>query len=790
MQPQNFNLRKELDKYIKYWPWFLLSLAIFISLGYFHLRYATPVYSAKASIIIKDDSSGGGADFFEDLGIAGMGTKNFDNEMGILRSRRLMKEVVKSLDLHIQYFIEGKVRAIELYEEVPFSMQVLKLDEEIIRKTGGITLLIKKTSDGYKITRPGTFTSFSAREGAPVNLGFANLVLTSEVDFSDEVTVRFSDVEKVAAGYRSRINLSQIAKSGGLIELEIRDPVKEKARDILDQLILEYNRDAIEGKNLIAGNTANFINERLDIINGELDSVETGKEMFKEQNLLTDIQTQSQMFVQNANEYNKRREEVGTQLELSNAMLEYITSSSSSDLLPSNLGIAENGVNEQIEEYNNLVLERNRILRGSSEKNPVIIRLNSNINQIKGNVVQSLNAMRRNLQIGQEDLQRQASSIGSQIYAVPSKERAYRGIERQQSIKETLYLFLLQKREENSLAMAVTEPKAKIVDNAFYQEWPISPNKRNIYLGTFILGLFLPISVIYMKGIFDDKIWSRGDVESYTHQIPMVGTIPRVKIRESIIGANDRSVLAESFRILVTNLQYLLVSSKNSRNGDVIFVTSTVKGEGKTFTAVNLAATLSHSGKKVLLIGMDLRNPSLQPFRSDDQLLGVSDYLINDTLSLHDLIGKAYFDPSLDIITSGSIPPNPYELLKQEKLHGLFHQLKELYDYIVVDTAPAMLVADTFLITSFADTVLYVLRSGFTEKDLLDFPITAKEEGKINDVSFILNSVKLTNLSYGAKYSYGYGEVKKGFWQRRTSSFRKSGQHPKILSRKVEYFGR
>lgn len=788
MENKKFNIRRELGKYLKYWPWFVVSLFVFLSLGFLHLRYATPLYSAKASIIIMDESSGGGgADLFEDLGITGLGTKDFDNEIGILRSRRLMKAVVKSLGLHIQFFIEGQFRAVELYEDIPFALQVLQLDENKVRQAGRLTLQVNRTKEGFKVTNPDTGLVYTTANGTPLKLDFATIVLSSESMFSDQVTITFSDIEKVAAYYRNNISLTQIAKSGGLIEMEIKDPVKEKARDVLDQLILEYNKDAIEVKNLIAGNTANFINERLAIINGELDSVETGKETFKKENHLTDIQVQSQLFVQNANDYNKRRQEVGTQLELSNAMLEYISSVSTSELLPTNLGFTESGVNDQIDEYNALVLERNRILQGSSEKNPVVIRLNNNIDQIKGNVVQSLNAMQTNLRISLEDLNRKASSIGSQIFAVPGKERAYRGIERQQSIKETLYLFLLQKREENSLSLAVTEPKAKIVDNAFFQDWPVSPNKRNVYLGTFILGLFCPISIIYLKQVLDNKVRSRSDIEEITHKVPIVGTVPKVPYDESLIGPNDRSVLAESFRILVTNLQYLLVNTKDRKNGDVIFVTSTIKGEGKTFTSVNLAAILSQSGKRVLLMGMDLRNPSLQPYRSDDSVLGLSDYLIDDNLILKDLIGTTYFDSSLDILTSGRIPPNPYELIKQDKLNTVFEEIRESYDYIIVDTAPAMLVADTFQISFLADAILYLVRSGYTEKELLEFPLKALEESRIRNLSFILNSVKLSHLSYSSKYSYGYGPEKSSFWSRKRALSRKPAV--KLRGREVSYAG-
>lgn len=770
---EKINMRKEIDRYFKNWPWFLLCLIFFLTLGFLHLRYTTPLYIAKTTLIIKDDSSKGPeSSIYADLSLlTGSGTKSIENEIGILRSRRLMYDVVKSLNLHIQYFIEGRVNAIEMYENAPIAIQVLQLDEKELKNAGGARLEVSGTGNNYfRVLHINRNKVYKVEAGTPFNIGFANLVIkpgNQEEKFYGTTIVQFSEIEKMASHYRSQIGFIKENNNSNLIELELSDPVKEKARDILDQLVLEFNRSAIEDKNLIAGNTANFINERLAIINGELDSVETGKEIFKEQNQLTDIQAESQMFIQNASDYNRKRQEVGTQLELANAMLEYISTNTKNDLLPSNLGLSDGGVTGKIDEYNDLVLQRNRLLAGSSEKNPIVIKLNSQIDQIKGNVMQSLNSMRSNLQIGQDDLNRQASSIGSKIFAVPSKERQYRGIERQQNIKETLYLFLLEKREENSLAMAVTEPKAKIVDRAYFNEFPISPNPRSIYLGTVILGLFLPFSVVYINGMLDNKIRKRADIEAFTSSIALVGEIPRLKKSEELIKINDRSVLAESFRILNTNLQYLLVHLKQKTVAKTLLITSSVKGEGKTFTATNLSITIANTSKKVLLIGADLRSPKLQSLLIDkEKKLGFSDYLLDEDLQLASLINRSTLHPNIDVLASGSIPPNPYELLKTEKVGFMFDTLKSQYDYILIDTAPSMLVADTFFLTQYADLVLYMVRAGYTEKELLEFPVQAKEKGKINQLCFVLNNVSKTNLGYGNKYGYGYGDEveKKSNW--------------------------
>ncbi|MBZ9728701.1 polysaccharide biosynthesis tyrosine autokinase [Salegentibacter sp. JZCK2] len=779
-QEEEINLREELDKYLKYWPWFVIGVILCVLIGFIYLKYTTAQYNTTASIIIKDEESKGPSSemaAFADLGfMGGLGASSIENEIGILRSKTLMTKTVKALDLNITYHDEAGVKSKELYTASPFKVEVLQLDEKGLSKNikeelGNRFLIIPQSKNKFTLRNTETDKSFDGEFGNVINIGFADITIARtaiELEEDLEVSVQFSPVEAVVGRYRQGVQINLTDKNSSLLELTLVDPVTEKAQDILDQLILEYNRQAIEDKNLVATNTASFIDERLSIINQELDSVEVGKEEFKESNQLTNIEAESTLFIENASDYKKRQQEVGTQLELANAMLDHIKGNRPSDLLPANLGIEESGVNDMIKEYNTLVLERNRILSASTEENPVVLRLNSQIEQMRGNVLQSLERMRSNLLIAQEDLDRQAAVIGSQISAVPGKERQYRGIERQQNIKEALYLFLLEKREENSLSLAVTAPKAKIVDSAYSDAEPVSPKSKIILLAALILGLLIPFLIIYAKNLLNNKITDRTDIENATKEIPIIGEIPRISKKEDdLIMVNDRSVLAEAFRIMVTNLQYLLVNASNKEKGIKLFVTSTVKGEGKTFTAFNLAITFANMGKKVIIIGADLRNPQLQRYETDARTYsGVSDYLYNSEVQVQDIIATAQANEKLDIIASGNIPPNPSELLRSERMAKLLNELEGIYDYIIVDTAPAMLVADTFLINKYADLTLYVTRAGYTEKRLLGFAVDAKNDGKLHDVSFVLNDVQLANFGYGNKYGYAYGEEKKSFFKR------------------------
>ncbi|MGB7842251.1 MAG: polysaccharide biosynthesis tyrosine autokinase [Salinimicrobium sp.] len=783
-QEEEIDLREQLEIYLRRWPLFVVGVIICLAFAFLYLRYSTPVYNTVATIIIKDEEKGAGSSelaAFADLGLlGGMGTASIENEIGILKSKRLMTSVAKELNLNIRYFYSENIPETEVFSDRPFNIQLLAFDQERFDELSEEDELEPVTfeilSDSTYIIRTTENGKKKMNFGESFSLPYAEISVTpNKIDRAraaekGPVEVIFSTPDAAAENYREKVQVNLTDKNSSLIELSLQDPVKTKAQKILDQLVYQYNREAIEDKNLVSQNTANFIEDRLAIITGELDSVETNKEQFKKANQLTDIEAESKLFIENASDFRKRQLAVETQLELARTMIDYLKSDKGG-LLPANLGFEEGGnegVANIIQSYNQLVLERDRILAGSTSSNPVIVNLNDQIEQIKANVLESLNNMRTSLQIAKRDLDAQETKIDAQISRVPSKEKQFRHIERQQNIKEALYLFLLQKREETSLSLAVTAPKAKIVDAAYSSKAPVSPKPKIILLAALILGMLIPFLYIYLKNLLSNKIKDRSDIEAITKEIPIVGEVPRIAKKETdLIAKNDRSVLAESFRILHTNLQYLLVNAGDKFEGNTIFVTSTVKGEGKTFVAFNTALTLAYSGKKVLLVGADLRNPQLQRYESGARSFqGVSDYLINDSLELNKLITTSNAHENVDLLASGTIPPNPSELWRRKKTATFFKELEGKYDYVIVDTAPCMLVTDTFLINKFADITLYVTRAGYTEKKLLNFALDAKKDGKLHNVSFVLNDVEAANFGYGNKYGYAYGEESESFWKK------------------------
>ncbi len=767
-EPHDFDLRAFVDRYKPYWPWFLGTAFIFLALAVTYILYAPKHYTSTATIIVKDEETKGNNKVpggFDVNLFSGLSTNSMGNELGLLTSKRLMLNAVKALNLNIQYIDDDGFIAKELYTNSPIKIQVLRLDEAKLQQAitdENNSYRVQKRANGLQLVNENTGHVMPTQLDTPISLDFVDFAITEKGNEDmppndwTEVLVRFVTPISVAAAHGRALEVALVDEQATLIQLQLEDRVPQKAEDILNQLVFEYNKEAIADKNLIAKNTAEFIDERLRIINSELDSVESGKESFKAVNRLTNIGAESSMMIQNVSEYNQRRQQVETQLEVTQSMLNYMDSGTD-NLLPTNLGL-ESSATEFVNDYNALILERDRLLASSTERNPLVMRLNEQIDQLRNNVRSSLIAQRQNLTINQNSLQKRAGLIGSQISKVPGQERAVRGIERQQNIKESLYLYLLQKREENTLELSVTGPKAKIVDTAYSSGGSISPSPKVVLGLGLIMGLLLPFAVIRGRELLNDKIQSREDLEKRHKDIPIVGELPIIGKKEAeLIKDNDRSVLAEAFRILSANLQYLKVEPETPDRGLSIFVTSSIKGEGKTFVATNLAITLALTGKKVVLVGGDLRNPQLQRYQKNlSKVLGVSDYLVNDKQELEHLFQGTPLNEHLTILPSGSIPPNPAELLQKKRLGTLFADLEQQFDYVVVDTAPALLIADTFLINKHAALTLYITRADFTKKRLMDFVLEAKQTGKLKNMSLVLNAVPLVNLGYGSKYGYTY----------------------------------
>ncbi len=776
-------IRELIEQYTKYWYLFVLGVLIALTVAFFYLRYSTSLYQSQATIIIKDEKNGGNP--LDMLGFSQFGSflskfsnGKIDNEVVIFNSKRIMTKTVKELGLNIKYETVGAVKTTEIYSNLPFVVQYQTFNESgASMKVPQLFIKVLSTSEYHIETEDQTIEG-TYKFGEKVSLPFGDIsVLPNVQDISilenyidRTVLISYALVENVALSYQGSVTIENSVKNSNVLTLSMISPVPEKAEDFLDELINQYNKDATNDKNEIANSTSQFIDDRLKIISRELDSVENNKEVFKTQNRLTDIQTEAQITLQSVSEFTKEQLDVSTQLQLSKTMIDYMENSSMNELLPSNIGIQNADVSATVSNYNQLILYRNKLLQTSTSKNPVVQNVNNQIEQMRSGILSSLKNSTNSLEIAMKDLNIQGSSLNSKIAKVPGQEKIYRGIERQQTIKEQLYLFLLQQREQASITLAATSPKAKIVDYAYSSKTPVSPQRQMIYMGAFLAGLLLPFMGIYGANLLNTKVTVRRDIEQYLPKTPIIGEIPKIKRKEAdLIQDNDHSIMAEAYRILRTNLQYLFINKLDEDDkGKTLMVTSTIKGEGKTFVAFNLALSLAQTGKKVVLVGADIRNPQLQRYLPEHSrsLKGFTEYIFHNDMKVSDVIAQSDYNKNLSIIVSGAIPPNPAELLMQKRTSVFVEELKQEFDYVIMDTAPSMLVTDSILINKLADITLYVVRAGYTDKRLLGFPQDAINDGRLANVAVIMNNVSNGNFGYGNKYGYAYTSEEKSYWQR------------------------
>src|SRR5690554_6679236 len=673
------SLRDQIFQYLRYWPWFILTVILALGIATVYLRYTTNIYSTKATILIKDEKNSALSEMaaFQDLGLTGsMGPSGFENELQILKSKSLTERVVKELDLNIQYFSEGKIKAFEMFGNVPFKVELLTKEDSL--KASIPPFYVLPVSDtSFELWEEDSKTKNTYNYGENISLTSGEIMISPNLKHQSHrgsfhglpIKVRVRNILGVVEAFQRSIQVEQVSKLTSVIRLSINSANYKKSEAILNELIYQYNKDAKEDRNMVSKNTANFIDGRLEIISEELDSVETGRVEFQQSNKLTNIAVEGQIFLQNESEFAKRTVEVETKLELINTIIDYVKSGRESDLLPTNLGVEGEAA---LTAYNQAVLERKRLLRGSTEKNPAVVSLDDQIGDLRATVLEGLNNAKRSLEIQRNDLRAQEARLDSKISSIPPKEKIFRNIIRQQEIKETLYLYLLQKREENAITMAVTTPKAKVVDYAYTSRAPISPKRQIIYQAAFILGLLIPFSIIYLKNLLDNKIRNKSIMEKRVKDNPVIGEIPKLdKNAVHLVQKNDRSLLAESFRLLTTNLQYLFIgNSIEDKKGKTVFVTSTIKGEGKTFTAVNLALTLADSGSKVILVGADIRNPQLQRYTLEGhKKRGLVEYLIHEDSTYQEYLIQSEIHENLQVMFSGTIPPKDRKSTRLNSSH-------------------------------------------------------------------------------------------------------------------------
>lgn len=777
---EKIDIQEVLFKYIIHWPWFVGAVLVCLIGAWIYLRMATPVYNISATVLIKDDKKGGntgGMAGLEELGLSGLisSSQNIDNELEVLRSKTLVKEVVNQLNLYVSYTDEDEFPSKNMYKTSPIIVSLTPQEAEklsdpmivemLLYPQGSLDVGVTIGDKEYQKHFEKLPAVFPMDEGtlaffqSPDSL-MANKDTTEESSAQNvrRITAKINSPMKVARVYCENLTIEPTSKTTSVAVISLKNSSLQRGQDFINQLLEMYNRNTNNDKNEIAQKTAEFIDERIDIISKELGNTEANLENFKRNAGITDLTSEAQIALTGNTEYEKKRVENRTQISLLEDLRKYIRGNEY-EVLPSNVGLQDAALVATIERYNEMLVERKRLLRTSTENNPAIVNLDTSIRAMKSNVQATLDGTLQGMLITKADLDREANRFSRRISDAPGQERQFVSIARQQEIKAGLYLMLLQKREENAIALAATANNAKIIDEAIADDIPVSPKRKIIYLIALVLGVGIPVGIIYLIGLTKFKLEGRADVEKLT-TVPIVGDIPLTDEKNEKDGSiavfeNQNNLMSETFRNIRTNLQFMLQNDKK-----VILVTSTVSGEGKSFISANLAISLSLLGKKVVIVGLDIRKPGLNKvFRLSTKEKGITLYLANPDTDLMSLVQPSDVNKNLSILPGGTVPPNPTELLARDGLDKAIEILKKNFDYVILDTAPVGMVTDTLLIGRVADLSVYVCRADYTHKVEYTLINELAEEKKLPNICTVINGVDLKRRKYG--YYYGYGKYGK-----------------------------
>ena len=781
------NIQEILFRYLIHWPWFVVSVIICVACAWGYLRLTTPVYNITATVLIKDDKKGGGASMsseLEKMGLDGFvsSSNNVDNEIEVLRSKSLAREVVNNLGLFVTYMDEDRFPKRDLYRTSPVLVSLTPQEADKLPQTMevGMSLQPVGTMDvqirvGKKEYRkrfeklPAVFPTDEGTVAFFANNDTLSPIRPESVIKERHITAYINRPFAVAKKYADFLSIAPTSKATSVVTVSLKNSNTQRGKDYIDKLLEMYNVNANNDKNEVAQKTAEFIDERIGIISKELGNTEQDLENFKRSAGITDLSSEAQIALTGNAEYEKKRVENQTQINLVMDLQRYLQGTEY-EVLPSNVGLQDAGVAGAIDRYNEMVSERNRLLRTSTESNPAIVNLNASIRAMRGNIQTTLDATLKGLEITKADLVREAGRYSRRISDAPTQERQFVSIARQQEIKSGLYLMLLQKREENAITLAATANNAKIIDEALADDSPVSPKRLMIYLAALIFGIGIPVGIIYLIGLTKFKIEGCEDVEKLT-LLPIVGDIPLADEKAGSIAVfeNQNNLMSETFRNVRTSLQFMLENGKN-----VILVTSTISGEGKSFISANLAISLSLLGKKVVIVGLDIRKPGLNKvFNISKKEHGITQFLTNPAINLMDLVQPSDINKNLYILPGGTVPPNPTELLARDGLEKAIETLKQNFDYVILDTAPVGMVTDTLLIGRVADLSVYVCRADYTRKAEFTLINELAENNKLPNLCIAINGVDLQKkkygycygkygkyYGYGKRYGYGYGDHK------------------------------
>lgn len=754
MEQNNNNeidVRKIVRIVMEKWYWFAISVVFFVLLGVAYFLRKSPQWTTDASIMIRQ-KDGGLADQLGSLAMFGLGGSTaVEDEVVVLTSRGLMTQALDALNLWEASFVKDGIRWSGEFRNPALTIDYLELSERGEERP--FIVYVKPTKKGYKVrVKSGFFHRSSTKVASlnePVETLAGTLLIHPNRELSRDTTYRVihKRPELVVAGFRKMLKVTLHKKESNIINLSMKSPMPDRDRALLHQLIEQYNLNAIVDKNMLASNTGAFIEERMNIITAELSEAEKTVSQYKEKNKIANIETQARLILEANSVEQQALAEIETQLNLVDYIDEFMhNESKQGSLIPSNIGITDAALGASLSQYNSIMLQRMRIQRTATANNPVLEQMDAQLASMRQNIIATIASVRESLRIRKRDLQAQDSKFNRQIQNAPETEREYVRIVRDQKIKEQLYLFLYEKREENALMLAATTIPAKVVDVPQCDVRSRSPKLKNLLVLCFMLGLMFPAALLYIYALLNDKI---DDVKDYERRVkaPMLGEIVQNSRHAHIaIREGESTVSAELFRLMRTNLRFVIPSEVKN---PVILVTSCINGEGKSYISCNIALSLAILGKKVALVGMDIRKPMIAQYFGLSQRGHLTDYLAEPSVTIDDIIVPSGEHKNLDLLPCGTIPPNPAELLQSKRVEELFAELRKRYDYIIVDTAPLALVSDTYLLDRIADLTILVSRFKYTPMEMVDYFNRIVEQDRMHHVACVLNGTKSSHTGYG-----------------------------------------
>lgn len=774
-----------LDKVRQHWKYYALSVVLCLIVGTIYTRNKTRVYQITAKVLLKDDEKGtfsSQSDMLADFGFQSSNS-NVENEIEVLNSKSVVRMAVLHSGLYTQYHVNGLFSSRPIYKGAsPIQLTILEDDLNNLNSALRISLTLGSDSLYQAVYEYSSYAENLDIVSQPVKIGSFPFVLktekgdilltkNSEASKLKDFTIMVYPVESAVMRYKSSLMVSPISKTASVSIIALNDPVPANGIDFVNSLIYSYNKQSDEDKNTIARKTEKFISERIQIVGDDLKGKEQHLADYKTENKIVNPQTDAPQVVQGRNEYTKQLDEINILLQQADYLLEYIQNPDNyMQSIPTILGMSnEASLATLVSRYNLEVANRNQLLLTATEENPVLQNLTDGVKRTQKDIIDALGTIKSSLILRKNSLITLTDKYEQRAAQTPGIERTYTDLVRERDIKSQLYVMLLQKYEENALALALTVDNLKCIDEASCSQAPISPNKKMILFMSFLIGIAIPSAFIYLKEILRTKINSLEDLEKIT-QIPIISTIPiekNIKSKEDaiVVKENTNNVMTEAFRTLRANLQFLLQDT-----GKVIMFTSTNSGEGKTFISCNFAISQAILGKKVLLMGLDIRRPRLaEVFNFSRKKPGITSYLMgnsDNTAILDSIVINSGVIETLDLIPAGIVPPNPAELLAKNNLKVAMEYFSKKYDYIILDTAPLGLVSDSIMISNVADLIIFVTRCDHTEKADIALLNSLVEEGKIKNASMILNAedielstkTRRSRLKYGYSY-YGYSDT-------------------------------